>query len=65
MSTGSFEERLNRLEQKGHELDGVVQTDTESPAWWHRVSGAFKNDVVSTEARKLAREAQSFDDDGE
>ena len=68
MSTGSIEERLNRLEQKVHELEGAVQPDTESPPWWNLVAGAFKDDSVYAEAMKLARDerdAESSEDAGE
>ena len=56
MSTGSIEERLNRLEQKVHELEGVVQPEAEPLPWWNRVAVAFKDDPVYAEAMKLARD---------
>ena len=56
MSIGSIEERLNRLEQKVHELERVVQPVTESYPWWNLVAGAFKGDSVYAEAIRLAHE---------
>lgn len=56
MSSGSIEERLNRLEQKVHELEHMFQPDTVSPPWWNRVAGAFKDDSVYAEAMQLARD---------
>ena len=58
MSTDSVEERLTLLEQKMRRLEKVAGSETR---WWERISGAFKDDLIYSEAMKLAHDERHAD----
>jgi hypothetical protein len=61
MSTDSVEERLTLLEQKMRRLEKVTGNSTSETRWWERISGAFKDDLIYSEAMKLAHDERQAD----
>ncbi len=61
MSADRVEERLTLLEQKMRRLEKVTGNDTSETRWWERISGAFKDDLIYSEAMKLAQEERQAD----
>ena len=50
-----------QLERKVRQLESDARSDANTPRWWERVAGAFKDDQVYAAAMKLGAEIRKAD----